>query len=562
MLSIARIFFGTNDTRPFLVLICLLLAGLAEAVGLMTFLPILTQLAGNGKGDPSPLNAFVINAISSTGLTPTIGVMLTLIVTVIVIKSVLSFAALSYVGYAMANVAAGLRKQLLADLMRAKWLYFTDQPMGRIANIVSNDATRAASAYLFAGQFIAIVLQVAVYVIVAFIISWKLAALGTLVGGLIALALNVLVIMTKRAGMKQTDRTSDIVTLLSDTLSNIKVLKATNRQGFFSHHFGNRIQRLKKSVRKQAISKQGLRYGEEIFVVTAVAVGVYAAAIIWKIPLAELLVTGLIFVQVVLLIGKAQKRMQNAAEVESAYWAVHNMIADVQAHVEADEGTKKPAMKNECRFEQVSFSHAGKSVLEQADLTIPAGKITVIHGPSGSGKTTIADLLIGLYRPDQGRIMIDGTPLNEVNKAWWRSRIGYVPQEPTLLHDTIRSNITLGDQKLGDVEVNRALEQAGLMKMISQLPDGLDTIVGERGSKLSGGQKQRIALARALVTRPKLLILDEVTSALDEPTEAEICDNIRNLPEDYTIFAITHRPAWTRIADRLYEIRDGKAASC
>lgn len=558
MFSIAKIFFGTKDTRPFLVLTCLLLAGLAEAVGLMTFLPALTQLAG-GDNKPSQLNTFVLNAISSTGLSPTIGVMMSLIVVVIIIKSVLSFAALSYVGYAMANVAAGLRQQLLGDLMKAKWLYFTDQPSGRISNIVSNDATRAASAYLFAGQFIAVVLQVLVYITVAFIISWKLAALGTLVGGLIALALNVLVGMTQRAGRKQTGRTSDIVTLLSDTLNNIKVLKATNRQGFFSYHFSNRINRLKKSVRKQAISKQALRYGEEIFVVSAVAAGVYAAAVIWKTPLAELLVTGLIFVQVVLLIGKAQKRMQNAAEVESAYWAVHNMIENVQAHVERDDGQEKPVLKNECLFDNVSFSHAGKAVLQQANLSVPAGRITVIHGPSGSGKTTIADLLIGLYQPDAGQITIDGTPLDQVNLGWWRSHIGYVPQESTLLHDTIRSNITLGDPELSDDDVEIALDQAGLTEVIRQMPDGIRTMVGERGSKLSGGQKQRIALARALVTRPKLLILDEVTSALDEPTEAEICQNIRNLSQDFTIFAITHRPAWTRIADRLYEIRDGKA---
>lgn len=561
MLSIARIFFGTNDTRPFVVLVCLVLAGMAEAVGLMTFLPVLSQLAGEGAGETSPLNAFVLDAVRSIHLEPTIGVLLILIVSVIVVKSVLSFAALSYVGYAMANVAAGLRQQLLSDLMKARWLYFTDLPSGRIANIVSNDATRAASAYLFAGQFIALVLQALVYIIVAFIISWKLAALGTIVGGLIALALNVLVIMTKKAGVKQTDRTSDIVTLLADTLSNIKVLKASNRQGFFSFHFSDRINRLKKSVRKQAISKQGLRYGEEVFVVAAVSLGVYAAAVIWKTPLAELLVTGLIFVQVVLLIGKAQKRMQNAAEVESAYWAVHNMIDSVQANYEADEGQEKPVLGEACRFEKVSFAHAGKPVLVEADLVIPAGRITVIHGPSGSGKTTVADLLIGLYRPDSGRITVDGVSLQDVNMGWWRSRLGYVPQEPTLLHDTIRSNITLGDPSLTDDDVWRALEQAGLSRLIKQLPQQLATHVGERGSKLSGGQKQRIALARALVTRPKLLILDEVTSALDEPTEAEICENIRNLPDDYTIFAITHRPAWTRIADQLYEISGGKAVS-
>ena len=137
--------------------------------------------------------------------------------------------------------------------------------------------------------------------------------------------------------------------------------------------------------------------------------------------------------------------------------------------------------------------------------------------------------------------------------------IGYVPQEPTLFHDSIKLNVTLGDQSISDEDVWDALKQAGSIDFIHAMPEGLDSTVGERGAKISGGQKQRIALARALVTKPSLLILDEVTSALDEKTEHNICKNIRSITNrGYTVLAITHRPAWTEIADRLYKIDEQK----
>ncbi len=143
----------------------------------------------------------------------------------------------------------------------------------------------------------------------------------------------------------------------------------------------------------------------------------------------------------------------------------------------------------------------------------------------------------------------------------WRKMIGYVPQELALFHDSIRANITLYDESITDAAIEDCLRLSGVAAFLHQLPNGIDTNVGEGGAKLSGGQRQRIALARALVTNPKLLILDEVTSALDPATEDEIVNNIAQLRGRYTIIAITHRPAWTRIADRLYTLQKDKAVA-
>jgi ATP-binding cassette subfamily C protein len=200
-------------------------------------------------------------------------------------------------------------------------------------------------------------------------------------------------------------------------------------------------------------------------------------------------------------------------------------------------------------------------VLRDVSLEFPKGTITVLTGPSGSGKTTITDLLIGFRTPDSGRVLIDNRPLHEFVLREWRTMIGYVPQELVLFHDSVFSNIALGDPEIGEAEVRAALKAAGALEFVENMAEGLHTQVGEKGTKVSGGQRQRIALARALVTRPRILILDEVTSALDPETERAIVENILALRGEATIIAITHRPALLEIADQIYELAEGRIVS-
>jgi ATP-binding cassette subfamily C protein len=155
--------------------------------------------------------------------------------------------------------------------------------------------------------------------------------------------------------------------------------------------------------------------------------------------------------------------------------------------------------------------------------------------------------------------LLGDVSLEEVDLWSWRRKVGYVPQELTLLHASVRDNITLLDPCISEEEVWEALTMAGAAPFVRQLPHGLDTVVGEMGSRFSGGERQRISLARALATHPSLLILDEVTSALDPVTEAEVLANIAALKGRYTVLAISHRPAWSMVADRVYDIRHGKA---
>ena len=213
----------------------------------------------------------------------------------------------------------------------------------------------------------------------------------------------------------------------------------------------------------------------------------------------------------------------------------------------------------ECR--QVTFTYRGDGetpALQDVSLKIAAQTTTAIVGPSGAGKSTLADLLMGLVTPSAGSVCVDDVPLSPERLQAWRRQVGYVSQETFLFHDSVRANLLWAQPEATDDDIWRALEQAAADDFVRQLPNGLDTIVGDRGLLLSGGERQRLSLARALLRRPQVLILDEATSSLDSENERRIQAAIDHLHEQITIVVITHRLTTIRNADVIYVIERGR----
>ena len=224
--------------------------------------------------------------------------------------------------------------------------------------------------------------------------------------------------------------------------------------------------------------------------------------------------------------------------------------------------TALPTLIGDIRFEHVIFRYRvdGPEILKDVNLDIPAGQVVGIVGSSGSGKSTFAKLIERLHVPESGRVFIDRIDLAQVDTAWLRRQIGVVMQENVLFNATVRENIALANPSMSTEKVIAAARLAGAHDFILELPDGYDTMIGERGSTLSGGQRQRIAIARALVTNPRILIFDEATSALDYESERIIQDNMREIVKGRTVFIIAHRLMAVRFADRILTIERGRVA--
>jgi ATP-binding cassette subfamily C protein len=292
--------------------------------------------------------------------------------------------------------------------------------------------------------------------------------------------------------------------------------------------------------------------------VSSICLGVFVASVYWQIPNSTLLVLMLAFVRILTTINKGQRRYQYMAIDASALWSLRALIEGADADAEPRGGTREPTLERELALRDVRVVYDGRAVLDGLTLEIPARTLTAIIGPSGAGKTTIVDLLTGLIEPLTGAVLVDGIPLRELDLRRWRQLVGYVPQESLLLHDTIAMNVTLGDPALTQKDVERALRDAHAWEFVSQLPEGVNSSVGERGTLLSGGQRQRIAIARALAHRPKLLLLDEATTALDPRSEAAVWEAVTDLRGKTTVVAISHQPALADVADRIYRIHAGR----
>ncbi|MGA7806795.1 ATP-binding cassette domain-containing protein, partial [Bradyrhizobium sp.] len=219
-----------------------------------------------------------------------------------------------------------------------------------------------------------------------------------------------------------------------------------------------------------------------------------------------------------------------------------------------------PRIRGDIFVEHVSFRYRldGPEVLQNISIQVPAGQVVGIVGSSGSGKSTLTKLVQRLYVPERGRVMIDGVDLAVADVAWLRRQVGSVLQENVLFNRSIRDNIALADPGMAMERVIAAAELAGAHEFIVELPQGYNTIVGERGASLSGGQRQRIAIARALVTDPRILIFDEATSALDYESERIIQRNMRRISKGRTVLVIAHRLSAVRHADRIITIERGR----
>lgn len=554
--------------RTAFALLAILLAGIADGVSISALLPLL-NIATRKTVDQdtvqldtshatSGIEEFIINALAGIGLEATLGVLLAVIVAGVVVKSVLLLISEMHVGYSAAQITTDLRLSLLRTVLATRWDYFLHQPIGKLANSMALEAKRSSQSYVFGITMLAFLVQSIVYAAIALLMSWKatLAVFG--IGIVILITSHRLVRMSKRAGKRQTLLSKSLLIRLTDTLQSVKSLKTMAREDLASSVLMTETSKLNRTLQRQVLSQAVLGLIQAPLFAVVIAGGIYIALEHWGMQFATVMVLVVLLGRVLNQLGKIQKTYQKMITQESAFWSIQHTIEDADKAREITTGTREPQLETGIRFAGVSFAYGDKIILRDASLTVPTKSLTTIIGPSGTGKTTLIDLVTGLYQPDAGSVYLDDIPLPEINLKLWRQKIGYVPQEQILLHDSILTNVTFGDPQLTEGDAEHALKAAGAWEFVSTLPEGMQSSVGERGAKLSGGQRQRIIIARALAHRPEVLILDEPTSALDPENEEKISQTLRQLRNDYTLLVITHQSALAEVADRTYRLEDGQ----
>jgi ATP-binding cassette subfamily C protein len=439
------------------------------------------------------------------------------------------------------DVVAGLRRQLFDRMCRADWARYTGFRMSDLLEALTAQADRvgyAARSVLVLGSS---VVTVAVYVAIAAAVSTSMTAVSVLTGGLLMALLGRPRRASAQAGEEQAMLSKRLYASASDTLLSMKTIRAhgaERRHALELIAIGEREREL--GLRLAGAHGAG-RLGFDVAAVGLLGLVTFLGLRAFAVPPAELLLILFVFVRLAPQLSSLQQACQNVAADLPAFESLMATLQSCEAAAEPRADDEPVSFNHHIRVDHAGFAYGDAPVLTDVTLAIPAGSTVAIVGPSGAGKSTLADLVLGLVTPQSGRVMVDGVPLTPGRMSAWRAQVGYVPQDTSLVHDTVRANLLCAAPHARPEEIWAALKTAAAAGFVGDLPRGLETVVGDRGVLLSGGERQRLGLARALLRRPRLLILDEATSSLDSENERVIEQAVSSLHGRVAILLITHR---------------------
>ena len=536
-------------------------AAFSEGVGVVLLIPLLGLVGLDvGGGAFTAVIDAVEAGLRALGLEPTLGLVLVLYASVVVAGASLARLA----SLASANVAHGyaaeLRAELQEALAHASWLFHTRSRGSHLTQVLTTEASRVVMA---TDALLALVVRVTtttVYVVVAVLIAPTLTLMVAVLGTGAIVALRRRTRAVHGIGRRIVAANAAMYAAIGEDLGGLKLIKGHGVEARSISVFAGLTRRVAELYVASARVQLGTAFAMRTVSVVALSTLVYVSVSWFGIAPAALLVLIYVFARLTPLIQGLQSSLQNFVANVPAHAEVitlRDAALAASEHVLGDDTVSE--VRDEIRADRVGFGYApDRPVLHDLSLRIAAGTTTAIVGPSGGGKSTLADLLIGLHRPDTGAISVDGRVLDATWLQSWRSSIGYVPQDAFVFHASVRDNLRATCPAASDDDLWQALGDASAKGFVERLPEGLDTVLGDRGVRISGGERQRIALARALLRRPAVLVLDEATSNLDVDNERRVQAAVESLRGRLTIVMIAHRLTTVRSADRIHVLDAGR----
>jgi ATP-binding cassette, subfamily C, bacterial len=562
--------------RPvILAVVVSFLVSLSEGVGIALLLPLL-QVAGfrmEQGGQVGRLANASRQMLMQSGVPQQwwLALLLMAFVLLVAVRSLLNRAQSVQTFSAVLRFDLHVNRQLYSSILNANWLFLSRRRSSDFTHALTGEMSRVDTATFGFVTLVSSAMAAVFYIALAMKLSFSMTLLVLAAGGLLVLVTRGSTRAAHESGNAISSSLKELYSAATEHLQNLKTIKALASQKGDLVMFTSLQERVSRDILRNTRSQAAASFWFEFGSLVVLGLVILISFEWLNVAPAAVLLLLVVFTRLMPRLSVAFTQYQSFVSELPAFRNVMELRLECLKMAEEEPGPEPPpALRQAIRLENVSFAYSDERgpVLDHLSLVAEAGRVTAILGSSGAGKSTAADLLNGLLSPNDGRVMIDATELTPSLARAWRGRVGYVAQDTLLFHDTVRANLLWAEPSASEEEMIAVLKRAAA-DFVLEMPNGLDSVVGDRGILLSNGQRQRIALARALLRKPSLLILDEATNSLDMENEKRILDSIHAAVSDsrkpqelpLTVIIIAHRASAIERADMVYLLEGGHVAA-
>ena len=532
-----------------------------EGFGITLFFPLLLQFITNSTGQKSQSQLFT-NIFSTFGLSLSITNILIFLILLFIIKGFVLFGAGIYQSYLASSSVKKIRINILEGISDLDYGHYLLQNTGSLTNLVNNEISRILHFFIAFTRTFPFIASIVIFTFGLIMVDWRLAIFVLILTSLIFVTFRFVTVKIEIYSHKTSKQNSELSNKFVQFVQAFKYLISTNGFRRLKPKMYNIINNLKdleyKSFSAFFITSA---FSDPISLISLVMIMIFQLYVL-HLPVAIIFVTILFLQRIMASVLTLQSQWQNCQSYAGSYITVTTFMNDLKSKQEYSGNENYSGFEREIRLDNISFAFGNQKILDSVNITINKNSMVAIVGESGAGKSTVANLITGILKPLEGNVSIDGNNLSIFDLHSYRETIGFIPQESVMFDDTIRNNISLwkneDEKQASQEEIEYAASQALCKEFIEQFPEKYDTVAGDRGIRISGGQRQRIAIARELLKKPELLIMDEATSSLDSASEFSIRESIENLKGSVTLVVIAHRLSTIKNCDYIYVLDKGR----
>ncbi|CAI8388966.1 MAG: Lipid A export ATP-binding/permease protein MsbA [Formosa sp. Hel3_A1_48] len=525
--------------------------------------PVWTGIGGLKDYGNDMLNYKVSSLLENGNPQMALLVVVALVISTFFLKNFFGYLSMQHVMYLKNGVLTDLRKDMYKHIIELPISFYSKRKKGDIMARVLGDINEMQNSFFILLELIVREpLTILFSLIVMFSISWKLSVFVLLFIPISGFLISSIGKRLKRQSLRAQQESGHLISTVEETLTGLKIVKSYNAENAFKKRFVDSADRILSLVNKIGLKNNLAGPLSEVLGIITIAILLWYGG---KLVLIEKAIEGTTFIGFMALaygiltpakaISKASYRVKNGIAAADRVFEVlfhKDTMPDNQNAIDASGFETKIELKN------VSFKYENEYVLKDFSMTVKKGQSVALVGQSGSGKSTIANLLTRFYDVNDGSISIDGNNIKDLSKASLRTQIGLVTQDSILFNNSIKNNLKIGNESATDEEIIKALKVANAWEFVKELPEGIETNIGDAGNSLSGGQKQRLSIARAVLKNAPIMILDEATSALDTESERLVQEALENMMKNRTSVVIAHRLSTIQNADHIIVMKQGK----